>query len=240
VVHSIQVTAIVRPAPFFAARMLSGQVAYVRLYDFRPHGPSLASDLAQLERALVELSAMAPAGWILDLRNNLGGQGEVLAEVAERFGYEGLLLEFVGRDGQRDSLELGPSGADLRLGRPLAILTNESSASASEILAAAFQDTGRALVFGAGTAGFVNGAIFFEVAGGALELTVARAYAGPQRRYLDGVGLSPARPVSLESTLLLYRHDSQLEAARAYVSSQVLSAAAPGYEIATSTVFSVR
>src|SRR4029078_7614218 len=98
---------------------------------------------------------------------------------------------FTGRDRTGTNHPVVAQGTSVLGGTPLAVLVNESSASASELIAAVEQSTNHARVIGQKTAGAVNGANFFPVAGGALEVTVEKIYIGMPEKDLDGVGVTP-------------------------------------------------
>jgi len=121
--------------------MLPGDIGYVDIVSFAE------GTTRELRTALDDLRAQGMAGLILDLRNNSGGYLEEAVKMASMFLTPGQLVVYTeGRNVERRpyrSLAIGG-----RYDGPLVVLVNERSASASEIVAGALQDTGRALIVG--------------------------------------------------------------------------------------------
>lgn len=157
-------------------------VAYVRLAMF-----DLESD-KQLRDAIRDARKEGARRLVLDLRSNPGGSLGATGRIANLFLPEGALaFEFIGRNADRsDSLRVGKDGEFL--GMPLAVLVNESSASASEILAASLQDLDRAVIVGRRTFGKALAQTPFPLpSGDVVWLTTARIRTSSgrfiQRRY---------------------------------------------------------
>jgi carboxyl-terminal processing protease len=129
-------------------------------------------------------------GFILDLRNNPGGLLTQAIKVSDGFLDEGEIVSTRGRnvaDGERFNATVG----DLAEGKPLVVLINGGSASASEIVAGALQDHRRAIVIG--TKSFGKGSVqtVMPLRGdGAMRLTTARYYT-PSGRSIQALGVSP-------------------------------------------------
>ncbi|MDU8929561.1 S41 family peptidase [Alisedimentitalea sp. MJ-SS2] len=129
-------------------------------------------------------------GFILDLRNNPGGLLTQAIKVSDAFLESGEIVSTRGRnpaDGDRYNAQEG----DLALGKPLVVLINGGSASASEIVAGALQDHRRAIVVG--TRSFGKGSVqtVMPLRGeGAMRLTTARYYT-PSGRSIQALGISP-------------------------------------------------
>ncbi|WP_164660669.1 S41 family peptidase [Tropicibacter sp. Alg240-R139] len=129
-------------------------------------------------------------GIVLDLRNNPGGLLTQAIKVSDAFLDEGEIVSTRGRDpadGDRFNAELG----DLAQGKPMVVLINGGSASASEIVAGALQDHRRAIVVG--TKSFGKGSVqtVMPLRGdGAMRLTTARYYT-PSGRSIQALGVSP-------------------------------------------------
>ncbi len=129
-------------------------------------------------------------GFILDLRNNPGGLLTQAIKVSDGFLDEGEIVSTRGRnvaDGERFNATVG----DLAQGKPLVVLINGGSASASEIVAGALQDHRRAIVIG--TKSFGKGSVqtVMPLRGdGAMRLTTARYYT-PSGRSIQALGVSP-------------------------------------------------
>ncbi|MFY0621676.1 MAG: S41 family peptidase [Pelagimonas sp.] len=129
-------------------------------------------------------------GFVLDLRNNPGGLLTQAIRVSDAFLNEGEIVSTRGRDpsdGERFNATLG----DLAEGKPLVVLINGGSASASEIVAGALQDHRRAIVVG--TKSFGKGSVQTVMplrGNGAMRLTTARYYT-PSGRSIQALGVSP-------------------------------------------------
>jgi carboxyl-terminal processing protease len=129
-------------------------------------------------------------GFVLDLRNNPGGLLTQAIKVSDAFLEKGEIVSTRGRDpadGDRFNAEPG----DLAMGKPMVVLINGGSASASEIVAGALQDHRRAVVIG--TKSFGKGSVqtVMPLRGdGAMRLTTARYYT-PSGRSIQALGVSP-------------------------------------------------
>lgn len=129
-------------------------------------------------------------GFVLDLRNNPGGLLTQAIKVSDAFLNEGEIVSTRGRDpneGERFNATLG----DLAEGKPIVVLINGGSASASEIVAGALQDHRRAIVVG--TKSFGKGSVqtVMPLRGdGAMRLTTSRYYT-PSGRSIQALGVSP-------------------------------------------------
>jgi carboxyl-terminal processing protease len=130
-------------------------------------------------------------GYILDLRNNPGGLLDQAVGVADDFLSRGEIVSTRGRDPDADERFLA-KGTDLTDGKPLLVLINGGSASASEIVAGALQDQKRATILG--TRSFGKGSVQTIVPLGsgnsALRLTTARYYT-PSGRSIQAEGITP-------------------------------------------------
>ena len=187
---------------------LAGNMAYISLRDF----DNLAR--TQLDDALAAVDVNASAGLILDLRDNPGGVLESAVDIASLFLDEGeVALRQVNRAG--DVSLTRSAGAETRIEVPIALLVDADSASASEVLAGALQDHGRATVIGEPT--FGKGTVQSVRAlgnGGAVRLTTRR-FLTPLGREIDGIGVIPDIVVAWDGE----GADIQLEAAIAYLES---------------------
>jgi carboxyl-terminal processing protease len=128
---------------------------------------------------------------VLDLRDNPGGLLDEGTGVADLFLSDGQIVSTRGRGGvMLDDVRAG-SREDVASGVPLVVLVNEGSASASEIVAGALQDRGRAAILG--TQSFGKGSVQTVIPlddGSALKLTIARYYT-PGGRSIQGRGITP-------------------------------------------------
>jgi len=129
-------------------------------------------------------------GFVLDLRNNPGGLLSQAIRVSDAFLEKGEIVSTRGRDPQ-DGDRYNASPDDLAEGKPIVVLINGGSASASEIVAGALQDHRRAVVVG--TRSFGKGSVqtVMPLGGdGAIRLTTARYYT-PSGRSIQALGVSP-------------------------------------------------
>jgi carboxyl-terminal processing protease len=150
--------------------------------------PNLRDQLAEQVEAAGGMENVA--GFILDLRNNPGGLLDQAISVTDAFLESGEIVSTRGRD-PRDSERYNATPGDLAEGKPIVVLINGGSASASEIVAGALQDHRRAMVVG--TQSFGKGSVqtIMPVQGeGAMRLTTARYYT-PSGRSIQALGVSP-------------------------------------------------
>ncbi|MGR3744473.1 MAG: S41 family peptidase, partial [Pseudooceanicola nanhaiensis] len=129
-------------------------------------------------------------GVVLDLRNNPGGLLTQAIKVSDAFLNKGEIVSTRGRDPQ-DGDRYNASEGDLASGKPMVVLINGGSASASEIVSGALQDHRRAVVVG--TKSFGKGSVqtVMPLRGdGAMRLTTARYYT-PSGRSIQSLGISP-------------------------------------------------
>ncbi|OLC01292.1 MAG: peptidase S41 [Nitrospirae bacterium 13_1_40CM_62_7] len=150
------------------SKVLDNNIAYVRLTQFQE---STARDLS---RALKQFREQKLSSTILDLRNNPGGLLTSSVEVSEQFVGPGKLIVYIkGREGRKD--EYVSRAKDQLEEYPMIVLVNEGSASASEIVAGALQDWGRAVVIGSTTFGKGSVQTILPLADGSgLRLTTAQ------------------------------------------------------------------
>lgn len=192
--------------PTVDSRILEGNIAYVELFTF---GADTGKDLREV---LDELMSQNPKGLILDLRNNGGGYLDTAIEVVSEFIPEGIVMFEEYGDGRKVEYEARKGG--LATDIPLVILINEGSASASEIVAGAIQDTGRGLLVG--NTSFGKGSVQsyspLENNQGAVRITIAR-WLTPSGRQIHGEGLEPDYMVEFTPEDMTAGIDPQLEKA---------------------------
>ncbi|HEY3196812.1 MAG TPA: S41 family peptidase [Nitrospirales bacterium] len=166
------------------SRMLESNIGYVRLTQFQDQ---TARDMVG---ALKKLHDQKMQSLILDLRNNPGGLLTAAIDVSEQFvGLNRLIVYIKTRDGRKD--EYPSHIKDQPEDYPMIILVNEGSASASEIVAGALQDWGRAVVVGVQTFGKGSVQTILPLGDGSgLRLTTAKYYT-PKGRSIHGIGISP-------------------------------------------------
>ncbi len=165
--------------------VIDDHIGYIKLSSFNAHAGS------EVEAALKELKAGSLHGLIFDLRNNPGGLLEQAVRVSELFIPKGKMIVYTkGRIPDQD-MEFKSSNSHPYANVPLVVLVNQGSASASEIVAGALQDTKRAIILGEQTfgKGSVQTVIPFAD-GAALRLTTARYYT-PAGQVIQGNGITP-------------------------------------------------
>jgi carboxyl-terminal processing protease len=169
-------------------------LGYVRLTQFQEAtGRDLAKAIKQFREQKVQ-------GAILDLRNNPGGLLTAAVDVSEQFLPNGKLVVFTkNREGKKD--EWLAKSKDQMDELPMIILVNEGSASASEIVAGALQDWGRAVIVG--TTSFGKGSVQTILPlgdGSGLRLTTAKYYT-PKGRSIQSTGITPDIVVKLPASV---------------------------------------
>ena len=188
-------------------KMLQDGIAYV---DINTFGDNTTPELRNTLDTLLQEN---PRGIIIDLRNNGGGYLHTSVEVASEFIAEGTVLYEQYGDGRRDVFDASGSGQATDL--PIVVLVNEGSASASEILAGALQDYGRAKLVGVQSYGKGSVQIWFPLSNeqGAASVTIAK-WLTPKERAIDGIGLTPDVYVECsECTLVDTDTDLQVQTA---------------------------
>ncbi len=192
-VQNITITRAPFVSPVFRSRVLPNGIGYMRLDQFPQTYVKFGDGKTfseQLDAALAEFEQAGVKAWVIDLRNNPGGSVAALAEMAGRFIPNGPVVVSIGR--AKDRMETLVDGHLFGAQRPLAVLINHSSASSSELMAAAVQDYRRGVVVGETTAGAVNASEILPLpAASGIQVTVAAAFSGKGDKSLDGVGVSP-------------------------------------------------
>ncbi|MCG6121644.1 MAG: S41 family peptidase [Microvirga sp.] len=167
-------------------------IAYLRLTTFNEQTYSnLRSSIEQLK---TEIGADRLKGYVIDLRNNPGGLLEQAIMVSDAFLDRGEIVSTRGREA-RETQRYSAKSGDLTDGKPIVVLVNGGSASASEIVAGALQDHERATILG--TRSFGKGSVqtIIPLGGnGALRLTTARYYT-PSGTSIQAKGIDPDRVV---------------------------------------------
>ncbi len=169
------------------SRILEPGYLYLRITQFQSHTAEL------LRKAISRFKEENPSGIsgvVLDLRNNPGGVLNSAVNVSDAFLEEGLIVYTEGRDtGSTSDFRAKPG--DLVDGAPMVVLVNGGSASASEIVAGALQDQGRAIILGEKTFGKGSVQTILPMSNGdAVKLTTARYYT-PAGRSIQALGIEP-------------------------------------------------
>jgi carboxyl-terminal processing protease len=172
--------------PTINFRLLDKQYGYFRIAIFNRNSAS------HLEQALesIKQDEIVLRGLVIDLRNNPGGVLQQAVTMADGFLEEGLIVSTRGRNATMQ-MEFSASEGEWLPGTPLIILVDRGTASASEVLAGALQDHGRALIVGERT--FGKGSVQSVLPlknGSGIKLTTARYYT-PSGRSIQAEGILP-------------------------------------------------
>jgi carboxyl-terminal processing protease len=173
---------------------LESNIGYLRLTTFNEHAEK---DLRQAVQEIEKQAGGQVKGYILDLRNNPGGSLEQAVKVSGDFIKEGIVVSVKSRRGNEP---FKSGGEDMARGRPLAVLINSGSASASEIVAGALQDHRRAILLG--TTSFGKGSVqtvYRLEHGTAMKLTTA-LYFTPAGRSIQARGIEPDLVIAGDSS----------------------------------------
>jgi carboxyl-terminal processing protease len=161
-------------------------IEYIRLRQFQEQTGT------DIETALEKYSkGKRIEGLVLDLRNNPGGLLTASVEVSEKFLEPGKLIVYTEGRVRNQNMRFQASGKRVYSDFPIVVLVNQGSASASEIVAGALQDWGRAVVLG--TQSFGKGSVQTIIPlsdGSGLRLTTAKYYT-PKGRSIHGKGITP-------------------------------------------------
>lgn len=196
-----------------SGKMLPDNIGYIRISMFNENtGSDLAKKYQELEKEGMKAI-------VLDLRDNPGGLLDESVKVANKFVPKGPVVSVITRDGRRDT-----STSNLEAVKyPCAVLINGGSASASEIVAGAVQDTGAGTLVG--TKSYGKGSVQTLMRldkDDAIKLTIAKYYT-PKDRSINGIGIEPDVKVELPEHVQpgLEVKDVQLDKAVEIVKSKI-------------------
>ncbi|GAC1345854.1 MAG: S41 family peptidase [Bradyrhizobium sp.] len=176
----------VRPVTYHAE---GGDIGFIRIASFNEQTTD------GLKKAIADIAKQIPsdklAGYVVDLRNNPGGLLDQAVSVSSAFMARGEVVSTRGRTAE-ETQRFAARGGDLLKGKPLVVLINGGSASASEIVAGALSDHKRATLIG--TRSFGKGSVQTIIplgrGNGALALTTAR-YFTPSGHSIQALGIKP-------------------------------------------------
>jgi len=161
--------------------VLDDKIGYIRLTEFNEHATG------KVDEALDYFDGLGIRDVVLDLRNNPGGMVDQAVDVAGRFVPKGPVVHIERRNAPRQTLNSRPGQQKYNL----AVLVNQGSASASEIVAGAVQDTKAGTLIGTRTFGKGTVQQLYPLTnGGRVKLTMAK-YLTPNERVIDGEGITP-------------------------------------------------
>lgn len=211
--EEIEVTAVRRKlqTQTVSYEMKEGQIGYIRVSEFDE------VTLDQFRQAKTALETQGMASMLIDLRGNPGGNLSTVCDMLREILPEGLIVYTEERDGERTEYKCdGKTPWE----KPLAVLINGSSASASEIFAGAVQDYGIGQIVGTTTYGKgVVQQLFPMTDGTMVKLTIAE-YFTPKGRNIDGTGIVPDVEVEYVYDEANPEADNQMEKAMELLRSQ--------------------
>lgn len=163
--------------------VLPGDIAYIKLNTFENQN---ASD--DMQKALEAMKGKGAKGLILDLRNNGGGLLQNAIEIGSMFIKDGVIVYTIDRDGKKETIS---SSGNLIWSKPVVILINESSASASEILAGALHDNNIAKLVGTRSFGKASVQNVKQLEDGSAVLLTIAKYRTPNGTDISKKGIEP-------------------------------------------------
>ena len=174
-------------------KMMDDKIGYIRVSEF----DTVTYD--QYKEALDDLEKQGMTGLVVDLRNNPGGSLSTVCDMLDLMLPKGLIVYTEDKNGKKTEMK---SDEEHQFTKPLAVLVNGNSASASEIFAGAVQDYGIGTIVGTTTYGKgVVQSIRQLSDGSAIKLTVANYYT-PKGNNINKTGIKPDIEVSLDTSLL--------------------------------------
>ena len=171
---------------------VEGDISYLRVTQFNEQ--TFEALRGAIEKTTSEIGQDKLKGYVVDLRNNPGGLLDQAISVSDAFLDRGEIVSTRGRNAE-ETQRFNAKPGDLTKGKPIVVLINGGSASASEIVAGALQDHKRATVLG--TRSFGKGSVqtIIPLGGnGAVRLTTARYYT-PAGRSIQAKGIDPNQEV---------------------------------------------
>ena len=189
-------------------KMLDNNIGYIQIVSF-------SEDTAnEFNEAYNDLKNQGMKALVLDLRNNPGGLLTTCVEIAKKLVPKGEIVSIVDKQGNKETYSSSLEAPEY----PLVVLINKNSASASEILSGAIQDTKSGTIIG--NTSYGKGSVqtilpMFE--DDAVKLTIAKYYT-PSGRSIDGTGITPDIEINLDENAPL---DTQLDKALEVLKAQL-------------------
>ena len=202
--------------PTVEYEILEDQIGYIRLLEFDE------VTAQQFEDAMADLEIQGMEKLIIDVRNNPGGVLQTVCDMLDQLLPEGMIVYTEDKNGKRTEYT---SDEEHQFTKPLAVLVNGNSASASEIFAGAVQDYGIGTIVGTTTFGKgIVQKIFYLSDGTGLKLTVAKYYT-PKGHDIHKKGIRPDVEVELDEVLqnqssISHEEDNQLQKAISVLQEQ--------------------
>jgi len=183
-------------------RIINGDIGYLRIKEFNQETPN------EFINAVNELKANGATQYIFDVRYNPGGDLKGVTETLDYLLPEGPIIRYVYKNRDEESIL---SDSD-EIVAPMAVLINESTASAAELFCAALQDYGKAVLIGTKTFGKGTMQGIYPMSDGRTAFKVSNAkYYPPFSDCYDGIGVYPHMEVTLPEELLKTKSFDKLE-----------------------------
>lgn len=202
---------------YVSSKMLEDNIGYIRLTTF---GKNADKDF---EKSIKNLKEKGMKGLIIDLRSNPGGTLESAVGIADLLLPEGPVITVRNKSGKEEVYKSDKNEINL----PMCVLINETSASASEVIAGAMRDFKKAVLIGKKTYGKgVVQSVYDLGDGSALRLTTAKYYT-PSGECIQGTGINADIEVDLPEGVVFtqqdieIQNDTQLEAAKREIKSKI-------------------
>lgn len=203
--------------PTIEYEMLANKIGYIAITEF----DEVTAE--QFRQALADLEKQGQKGLVIDIRNNPGGLLDTVVDMLNRMLPEGLIVYTEDKYGKREEYS---SDSKEEFNKPLTVLVNGNSASASEIFAGAIQDYGKGTIVG--TTSFGKGivqSILPLTDGTAIKVTVSKYYT-PKGRNIHKIGISPDVTVELKDALrqkviIDKKEDNQLQKAISILNKEI-------------------
>lgn len=189
-------------------KMLDNNIGYIQIVSFSE------DTVNEFNEAYNDLKNQGMKALVLDLRNNPGGLLTTCVEIAKKLVPKGEIVSIVDKQGNKETYSSSLEAPEY----PLAVLINKNSASASEILSGAIQDTKAGTIIG--NTSYGKGSVqtilpMFE--DDAVKLTIAKYYT-PSGRSIDGTGITPDIEINLDENAT---SDTQLDKALEVLKAQL-------------------
>lgn len=199
------------------SEMLDGKIGYVRITSFNMNeGTNDEDTFTEFKDEVEALQAQGMEKMIIDLRDNPGGILQVACNIADMILPEGIITYMEYKDGTREDFNSDENELDI----PIAVLINENSASASEVLTGALKDYDKATVIGKTSYGKgIVQTVFPFLDGSGISLTVAKYYS-PNGVCIHDIGIEPDIEVDMPeefkgmyASMVEHDKDTQLQKA---------------------------
>ncbi|MFH1709930.1 MAG: S41 family peptidase [bacterium] len=169
--------------------VLQGNIGYIKLNTFENQNAA-----EEMEKALNYMKGKKAKGIILDVRNNGGGLLQNAIEIGSMFIKDGVIVYTVDREGKKETIS---STGNLIWDKPIVMLINESSASASEILAGALKDSNKAMLVGTKSFGKASVQNVKQLEDGSAVLLTIAKYLTPNGTDITKKGIDPSYIVEI-------------------------------------------